>query len=144
MSPSSLPPLIIEFPQTFYSIFFLTVIVVLSIFSIRNIIQKTPVSIGILFCWLGLLSPPGWQHYFCYLPLCHILLFQHCNKATGWILLLTSIIIERIPILFLGRIEYIYYTSSAYGTTTIALLLVLLGFLTSSVSQIKESNHDSK
>ena len=143
MSPSSLPPLIIDIPQMLYSLFFIATILLLSVYSIRNIVQKTPLSIGILFCWLGLLSPPGWQHYFCYLPLCHILLFQHCNNTTRWILLLTSIIIERIPILFLDRIEGIYYTSSAYGTTTIALLLVLIGFLTSSTTKIEKNNNNS-
>ena len=141
MNPSSLPPLFFSLSSPLFQFLFVLNIIILSALSIRQMIQKTQLSLPILFCWLGLLSPPGWQHYFCYLPLCHIRLFQHAQKHSVLFLLFLSIIIERIPVLLLDRVDGIYYTCSAYGTTGLSTLLLLCALLYQSHSLTK--SHDA-
>jgi len=79
----------------------------------------------LLFCWFGLLFTPGWQHYFCFLPLCALQLWP-LLKTKARAVLIVATFMERIPVLGLGVIPHVYYDASAYGTTTVATILMLL------------------
>ena len=119
----SSPPLLFSIPDFLYPWVMGCVLICISVLVLRTI-SRHPTPLVLLFCWLGLLFAPGWQHYFCFLPLCMLALWSHTNRS-GKATLILAALIERVPILGLGWIPHIYYNSSAWGTTTIATLLVL-------------------
>jgi hypothetical protein len=121
MHPS--PPLLYSIPEQIFPFLFGGIILVMSILVLRRL-SHSPVPLILLFCWFGLLFSPGWQHYFCFLPLCTLMLWNK-TEIKGKSTLVCATLIERIPILFLGSIEEVYYHSSAWGTTTISTLLIL-------------------
>ena len=116
-------PLLFTIPEAVYPAFFGLCILSLSIYTFHQLRTHSQ-PLVLLFCWFGLLMSPGWQHYFCFLPLCALSLWP-ALKWKGRAVLVVAMCIERIPILLLAVVPHIYYDASAYGTTTIATLLVL-------------------
>ena len=119
----SSPPLIASIPDSLYPWVMASVLLTITVLTLRKL-SHHPTPLVLIFCWLGLLFAPGWQHYFCFLPLCMLALWDKTNK-NGKIIIVLAGLIERIPILGLGWFPHIYYNSSAWGTTTISTLLVL-------------------
>jgi hypothetical protein len=78
----------------------------------------------LILCYVGLMLPPGWHHYYAFLPFAQLQLLQKNQKRTLTTSLIgASIVLERIPIFLLGLVDIGYPLASAYGTTTIATLL---------------------
>lgn len=78
----------------------------------------------LVLCYIGLMLPPGWHHYYAFLPFAQLHLLQ--NKTGDQYtkaLIGASIILERIPIFLLGSVDLSYPLASAYGTTTVTTLL---------------------
>lgn len=118
------PALLVSIPEWIYPFVFLSILIGMSIIVLHKL-SSHPLPVVLLFCWLGLLFSPGWQHYFCFLPLCTLSLW-HKTSHFGKIGIVLAVFIERIPIFLLGTVHHIYYNASAYGTTTIATIIVLL------------------
>ena len=117
-------PLLVPMSMLGYNIFFVLIVVTMSVYTLFRL-PKHPTPLVLLFCWFGLLLTPGWQHYFCFLPLCALQIWPLLKRKAKMVLIL-AMLIERIPVLGLGVIPHIYYDASAYGTTTIATILMLL------------------
>ena len=117
------PPRILAIPDILYPWLVGSVLIFISVLVLRKL-SHHPAPLVLLFCWLGLLFAPGWQHYFCFLPLCMIALWDKTD-IRGKSILIVAGLLERIPIFGLGWLSHIYYNASAWGTTTIATLLVL-------------------
>lgn len=98
------------------------VLAFLSFKTIRSESTTQSESISIFLCWVGLMLPPGWHHYFCFLPFAQLQLMQGSRKQTTTLLLVLSIVIDRIPVFMLGFNEKAYALSSAYGVTTLSVL----------------------
>ena len=118
------PALLLSIPDMLYPVIFLSTVLGMSFLVLRRL-STHPLPVVLLFCWLGLLFSPGWQHYFGFLPLCMLSLW-HRTSSRGKVGIVVAATIERIPILLLGSVSHIYYDASAYGTTTIATILILL------------------
>jgi hypothetical protein len=66
---------------------------------------------------------PGWVHYFCFIPVVQIYFWKHTNRI-GRVLVVSSVILERIPIWWLDNEVYFGFVRS--GGLTIVVLLLLL------------------
>ena len=119
----SSPPLLAPIPDFIYPWLLASLLILISFLTLRKL-HHHPTPLVLLFCWLGLLFSPGWQHYFCFLPLCMLALWSQTNRS-GKTILVLSALIERVPILGLGWVPHIYYNSSAWGSTTITTVIVL-------------------
>ena len=118
------PALIFPIPEMGFHLLFLGILTGILVATCL-LIKKSSVPLVLLFCAVGLLMTPGWQHYFCFLPLCHIRLWK---DAVLWqrVSIILLVLIERIPVIFLGVIPHIYYDFSAYSGTFVVTFLTFL------------------
>ena len=92
--------------------------------------QRRPHStLCMVLCFVGLMLPPGWHHYFAFLPFVQLQLLQHRPSKTVLGLLILAMATERIPILALGLSEHSYAVASSLGCTTLCTLLSWLAWL---------------
>ena len=100
-------------------------------------------SICIVLCFVGLMLPPGWHHYFAFLPFVQLHLLQARPSKSSFGLLVLAILIGRIPILSLGLLEHSYAIASSFGATTLSTLLSWFAWINHLSSKNRKSNPDA-
>ncbi len=119
-------PLLLSLPPSVNAILTLLVFGFLSIFSLSSIHRSRDLKgLAVFLCWIGLMIPPGWHHYFCFLPFCQLVIWSGDRRFMVRALLVIAFLLERIPVLLLGVEASVYYVYSAAGGTCIVTLLTL-------------------
>ena len=100
--------------------------VLLSLTSLYALLKKSmphPVHCSLLLCWIALLLPPGWHHYFSFLPFCFFVLYAQPMSLSIRALFWFACAIITLPVLMLNANNNVYVIYSSYGLTTLTTLI---------------------
>ena len=118
-------------PQMAVSAIWLVMAAVLAFVTIKRTRSsgEDPIpSICLVLCFIGLMLPPGWHHYFAFLPFAQLMLLQHRPSKQSVGLIILSIASERLPILGLGFYSESYALASSYGCTAVSTILIWMAW----------------
>ncbi|MEC8382695.1 MAG: glycosyltransferase family 87 protein [Myxococcota bacterium] len=85
-------------------------------------------SVCLILCFIGLMLPPGWHHYFAFLPYAQLQLLQYKPTKQTVGLVIVSIATERLPVMGLGVFPDSYALASSYGCTAFATLVIWMAW----------------
>ena len=73
---------------------------------------------------LSLLLAPGWEHYFCFLPYCWLVLYSNGSTYSRGILVVVMLL-QYLPIAHLFGFGVSFFTYAQWGGSTLVLLILL-------------------
>ena len=119
-------PLLLSLPPLINALLTLLVFGFLSLYSLSCIHRSDRLKgLAVFLCWMALMVPPGWHHYFCFLPFCQLVIWSRDRRFMVRALLVLAFLLERVPVLLLGVEGSAYYVYSAAGGTCVVTLLTL-------------------
>jgi hypothetical protein len=76
-------------------------------------------------CLLCVLLPPGWVHYFSFLPVIHLMLWARLRSAKLLGVLWLAITLDRLPIALMGSVENVWFYWVMWGGMFVAAALTM-------------------
>ena len=73
---------------------------------------------------LSLLLSPGWEHYFCFLPYCWLVLYSNGSSYSRGILVVL-LLLQYLPVAHLFGFGVSFFTYAQWGGSTLVLLSML-------------------
>ena len=85
---------------------------------------------ALLLVTTGLCLPPGWHHYFAFLPFVIAIVLGDARRGTAaFALAIAAWVLAALPLLLLADVPGIYFHASAWGCTTFAALAAWLALV---------------
>jgi hypothetical protein len=85
----------------------------------------SPFAPVLTLCFMSLLLSPGWEHYFCFLPYCWLVLYRE-GSSYSRIILVLLLLLQYTPISYLFGYGISFFTYAKWGGSTLILLIMLL------------------
>jgi hypothetical protein len=103
----------------------LTSLAVLSATAVRITRRRRDPAYAAALCLTGvtLVAPPGWHHYFAFLPFAQAVALGASGSRLAGRLAVASWLASALPLALLGVVAHAYFYYSAWGGTTVSALL---------------------
>ena len=107
----------------FLSSIFALIVFIPSIFLLYKAPKNTFAPV-LTFIFLSLLLSPGWEHYFCFIPYCWLVLYRESSSFQRIVLIL-MVLLQYVPLLHLLGYGISFFVYAQWGGSTCILLIML-------------------
>ena len=130
-------PLIFPLTETQFTVSWALSFIIISGASLRALLRvglPHKLKVAVFLCWMSLMLPPGWHHYFSFLPLAMAIVWFSSELIVPRTLVSAAFGVGLLPLMGIGNNFMAYFDYSALGGTTVVCMLTLFAGIWASAS----------